>query len=65
MQRKKLIAVFLIGSLIAFPIGIVVGYTIGFGVAVKAVAMLAQEFVDIDYDLISKYIIRYQNSAMT
>lgn len=54
--RKKHLAILLIGMLLGFGIG----YALGFGTAVKAVAEVAENFVDIDYDTVYKAITQYQ-----
>ena len=55
-QRKKLIVVFIVGLLM----GGIVGYGLGFGTAVKAIAEVAGNFIDIDYSEVSAALTNYR-----
>ena len=55
-QRKKLIATMIIGMLF----GAIIGYSIGFGMAVKAIADVAGNFIDIDYQEVADALTKYR-----
>jgi len=58
IQRKKLVAVLLIGLLFGF----ITGYIIGFSVCTKTAAEIASYFIDVDYDEVYKALTQYRNN---
>lgn len=43
-------------------IGLLIGYTAGTIITIKAVVAVASSFIDVDYDLVQKAIFQYKNN---
>ena len=44
-----------------FIVGLILGFCIGVGTTIKAVADIASKFIDIDYQMVHQAIFQYKN----
>ena len=59
--RKKHITLIALGMLSGSIIGFFIGYMVGFGTAVKAIAEIAGHFIEIDYATVKAALFQYEH----